>query len=72
MMVGDIIEEEIDRARLLISNKQLDINYSPHYNLKTQASDKALSVLFGNLIRNAFLYTEKGTVDIKISAVFLT
>ena len=65
--INDIIEEEIDRARLLISNKQLDINYSPHYHLKTQASDKALSVLFGNLIRNAFLYTEKGTVDININ-----
>lgn len=65
--VNDIIDEEIERAQLLNKDKHLDINYSPRYSLQTHASDKVLSVLFGNLIRNAFLYTDQGSIDITIN-----
>jgi len=65
--VNDIIDEEIERAQLLNKDKHLDINYSPRYRLETHASDKVLSVLFGNLIRNAFLYTDHGSIDITIN-----
>ncbi|MGD8933720.1 MAG: HAMP domain-containing sensor histidine kinase [Gammaproteobacteria bacterium] len=65
--INDIIEEEVERARLLNQEKQLDIIYSPQHKLMTQASDKVLSVLFGNLIRNAFLYTEEGSIAIDIN-----
>ncbi len=65
--INDIVEEEIERAQLLNKNTQLKVNFSAQYNLKTPASDKALSILFGNLIRNAFLYTEQGSIDININ-----
>jgi signal transduction histidine kinase len=71
--VNDVIEEEVERARLLNSEKQLEIIYSPQRTLITRASDKVLSVLFGNLIRNAFLYTEEGriVIDIKDNSVII-
>ncbi len=65
--INDIVEEEIERVQPLNKNKQLKVNFSAQYHLKALASDKALSVLFGNLIRNAFLYTEQGSIDININ-----
>ncbi|MGD2053064.1 MAG: HAMP domain-containing sensor histidine kinase [Gammaproteobacteria bacterium] len=65
--INDIIEEEVERAQLINKEKQLDIIYSPQHKLMTHASDKVLSVLFGNLIRNAFLYTEEGSIAIDIN-----
>jgi len=66
--INDIIEEEVERAQLINKEKQLDIIYSPQHKLMTHASDKVLSVLFGNLIRNAFLYTEKGSISIDVNS----
>lgn len=65
--VNDVIEEEINRVQLLIDEKQLTINFSPEYSLNVNASDKVLSVMLGNLLRNAILYTDKGAVDITVT-----
>ena len=32
------------------------------------SSEKVLSILIGNLLRNAIMYTEKGSVDVLINA----
>ncbi|MGB5585750.1 MAG: HAMP domain-containing sensor histidine kinase [Gammaproteobacteria bacterium] len=63
--INDVIADEIDRAQLL-NSKQLNINLSPQYTLKVPASEKVLAILFGNLIRNALLYTDQGGVEISI------
>lgn len=52
---------------MLISKKDLRINYKPMALITTIASDKVISVLFGNLIRNAVLYSDQGSVDILIN-----
>lgn len=64
--INDVIDEEIERSRLISKNQDLDIVYSPDWNLETEAPDKVLSVLFGNLIRNAMQYTKKGRIQISI------
>jgi signal transduction histidine kinase len=53
---------------LLNADKQLTIDYRPQFLLRTRASDKVLSVLIGNLIRNAFLYTDGGSIDISVKS----
>jgi len=63
--INGVIKEEIGRA-LLLNNKQLNISCSPQYSLKVPAAEKVLAILFGNLIRNALLYTDQGGVEIKI------
>jgi len=64
--INDVVQEEIDRAQLLIQDKDLAINFSPENRLYAQAPDKVVSVIVGNLLRNAILYTDEGAVDIKI------
>jgi len=64
--INDVLREEIERSTLLKKNKDISINLLLNNKLYTQASDKVLSVLFGNLIRNAILYTDQGQVDISI------
>ncbi|MDX1528877.1 MAG: HAMP domain-containing sensor histidine kinase [Gammaproteobacteria bacterium] len=65
--INDIIAEEIARAQVRLGAKPVEVTVDSSCRLITQASDKVLSVLFGNLIRNAFDYTDSGTVVVRIS-----
>jgi signal transduction histidine kinase len=65
--VNDIVYEEIERAEPFNRLKNLPVNVTENHKLITTASDKVLSVLLGNLIRNAILYTESGTIEITIT-----
>lgn len=64
--INDILKEEIEHARLVYSHKDIAVNIHEHASLTVQASEKVLSVMIGNLIRNAFSYTDEGKVEITI------
>ena len=66
--VNDVIDEEISRIQLLAEEKDLAINFKAGYKLHVNASDKVLSVMLGNLLRNAILYTDEGSVDITVTS----
>lgn len=65
--INDVINEEITRVQLLAEEKGLTIKFQAEYNLNADASDKVLSVMLGNLLRNAILYTDEGSVDITVT-----
>ena len=65
--VNDIVHEEVDRAELFNRVKKLPISVNEKSQLQINASDKVLSVLLGNLIRNAILYTESGMIEITVT-----
>jgi signal transduction histidine kinase len=65
--VNDLVAEELERARLLLGAKPVEILNSAECRLTLGASDKVLSVLVGNLLRNAFSYTDAGRVAVTIS-----
>jgi signal transduction histidine kinase len=65
--INDIVREEIERAEPFNRIKNIPISITEHHELNINASDKVLSVMLGNLIRNAILYTESGTIDITIT-----
>ncbi len=65
--VNAIIHQEIERVETFNRLKNLPISVSEQHQLQINASDKVLSVLLGNLIRNAILYTESGTIEISIT-----
>ncbi len=67
VIINDIIAEEIGRAQVRLGGKPVEVTVDSSCRLITEASDKVLSVLFGNLIRNAFDYTDSGTVVVRIS-----
>lgn len=69
--VNDIVREEIDRAENLLQNKHVKIAFRDSNRLSVIASDKVLSVLIGNIIRNAFSYTDEGEVSIRIEGTAL-
>jgi signal transduction histidine kinase len=65
--INDIIDEEVDRAQAFNRTKEIPINVSSTDRLLIPAADKVVSVLLGNLIRNAILYTEHGHIDIIVT-----
>ncbi len=64
--INDIISEEIERAQVQLGAKPVEVTVDSSCRLIAEASDKVVSVLFGNLIRNAFDYTDSGTVTVQI------
>lgn len=64
--INDVVKEELDRTQLLIEDKPVEIHTNADCRLVTNGSDKVLSVLIGNLLRNAFNYTEAGQVRVSI------
>lgn len=66
LSVNRIVNEEVDQALFLVDDKELDIKVIEHVQLNIHASGKIVSVLLGNLIRNAVSYTAKGHVKVYI------
>ena len=66
VLINDIVGQELNRAQLLAGDKPITVNREEHCQLFVQGSSKVLSVLIGNLIRNAFSYTDAGHVRVRI------
>ncbi|NNE37095.1 MAG: HAMP domain-containing histidine kinase, partial [Gammaproteobacteria bacterium] len=64
--INDIVREEIERAETLMDNKNIKITVNENHQLIIKAPDKVLSVMIGNIIRNAFSYTDEGEIRISI------
>jgi signal transduction histidine kinase len=64
--VNDVVSEEIERARLLARDKPVEVESAAECRMLTVASDKVLSILIGNVLRNAFSYTDVGRVAVTI------
>jgi len=70
--VNDVVAEELERARLLVGEKPIEVEAGADCRLVTRASEKVLSVLVGNLVRNALGYTDAGRVRVHVGAGTLT
>ncbi|NNL99316.1 MAG: HAMP domain-containing histidine kinase [Gammaproteobacteria bacterium] len=70
--VNALLAEEAELARLLAQGKPVELVINNNFQLSVQASRKILSVLFGNLLRNAFVYTESGSVAVDIDVDSIT
>jgi len=66
--IAEIADREINKNKILLNDKPVDVNVNKHADLKLQTSEKIIEVLLGNLIRNAMIYTEEGRIDIHINA----
>ena len=64
--VNEIVEEELERARLLAEDKLIVVLHTADFRLITTGPRKVLSVLIGNLLRNAFAYTDAGQVAVHV------
>ncbi len=64
--VNSVVAEEVEKAWVLIEDKPIAVHVDEQHGLQVKCSEKVLSVMIGNLIRNAFSYTDAGRVDIRI------
>ena len=72
VVLNDLVEEEIERAQLIYGDKPIEVVKHEKARLVIEASDKVLSVLIGNIIRNAFSYTDQGRIEIAIQSDSIT
>ena len=66
--VNDLLAEEIERARPLAEGRPIEAQLSASCRLYVTAPEKVLAALLGNLLRNAFSYTEAGRIDVEVHA----
>ncbi len=64
--VSDIVHREIDAAKIYLEDKPITIEVDEQYPLELYTARKVISIVLGNLIRNAILYTNEGTVSVVI------
>jgi signal transduction histidine kinase len=66
--VNDVLADELERARLLAAGKAIESRLGATHRLYVDAPEKVLAVLLGNLLRNAFAYTDAGEVTVDVGA----
>jgi signal transduction histidine kinase len=71
--INDLVADEIERARVLAEGRPVTSATRAECRLYLDAPERVLSVLLGNVLRNAFSYTDAGevTVDIRPSGVVI-
>jgi signal transduction histidine kinase len=66
VIVNQLISEEVETLRLLFQDKAIAVQVEEDSELVLQAPARVLQILIGNLLRNAFNYTPRGTIAIRI------
>lgn len=66
--LNDLLADEVERARALAPDKPVASALRSSHRVFLEAPEKVLSVLLGNLLRNAFSYTDAGEVTVEIGA----
>jgi signal transduction histidine kinase len=64
--INDVVAAELERAQPLAAGRPVALQLDARCRLSLRAPEKVLSALLGNLLRNAFAYTDAGTVRVEI------
>ncbi len=67
-LANDMIASEVTRYRELLVGKPVELVLIEHARFALHAPPRVFAVMVGNLIRNACLYTEKGSVTVEVEA----
>lgn len=68
IVVNDLISHELDNLRIIHHDKPISVNVEESGMLLVDAPERVLPILIGNLLRNAFNYTLKGSITIRIKS----
>lgn len=66
LCINDLVADEVERARLVAADKPVTSAIRATHRLYLEAPERVLSILLGNLLRNAFAYTDAGEVVVEI------
>lgn len=64
--VSDVVEEEVEKARVLLAGKPVELDLVKEADFQLHAPARVLSVLLSNLLRNACHYTDQGRVTVTL------
>jgi signal transduction histidine kinase len=64
--VCDVVAEEVEKARLLLAGKPVEIKCVRQQGFQLHAPARVLSVMVGNLLRNACNYTDEGSITVTV------
>jgi signal transduction histidine kinase len=64
--VSDVVADEIEKARAQLVGKPVEIILRQNVDFELHAPSRVLSVLLGNLLRNACHYTDAGSVTVVV------
>ncbi|MDY0021232.1 sensor histidine kinase [Arenimonas caeni] len=64
--VCDVVAEEVEKARMLLAGKPVQISCVRHGGFRLHAPARVLSVMVGNLLRNACHYTDEGRITVTV------
>ncbi|HET9835244.1 MAG TPA: HAMP domain-containing sensor histidine kinase [Rhodanobacteraceae bacterium] len=65
-LINDVVREEVERYRDLLGMKPVELRLEENARFALHAPPRVLAVVIGNLIRNACLYTERGSIVVGI------
>lgn len=66
LLINDLLATVIEETSRSVDNQRIGLEIIEHCLLSITASDRVLTILFGNLLRNAFLYTQEGKIVVTI------
>ena len=66
IIVADLIAKEVSKSDVLFQDKPVTVDIDQQFPLELYTAEKVVSIVLGSLIRNAVLYTNEGTVTIRI------
>ena len=67
-LANDVVAAEVARYRELLAGKPVQVDVVEHARFALHAPPRVFAVMIGNLIRNACLYTEQGSVTVEVEA----
>lgn len=67
-LANDVVAAEVARYRELLVGKPVQLEVVEHARFALHAPPRVFAVMIGNLIRNACLYTEQGSVTVEVEA----
>ncbi len=65
-IIVNVVEREIKSAEIYLDDKPVTIEIDEQYPLQLYTARKVVGIVLGNLIRNAILYTNEGSVSVVI------
>lgn len=70
-LIGELVADELEQVRPLLENKPVQLELRRQGDFCLHASPRVLSVVVGNLLRNACHYTERGRVVVTVGGDFV-
>ncbi|MBL8299729.1 MAG: HAMP domain-containing histidine kinase [Rhodanobacteraceae bacterium] len=70
-LIDEVVDDEMERVRPLLDNKPVQLHLQREGSFRLHASPRVLSVMLGNLLRNACQFTEHGRILVTVGGDFV-